>query len=730
MMLRLSITIVCFILGLLNLLPGQSNIQLYGMVLDSLTGAPVDGAEIQIAQTSFTAFSKADGQFFIENLPPGEYQILVSRLGYRTVRLEGVRIHDGVTTRVVISLAPIELRLPEIVVQESSRIERGETPATIVFNREQISAYREAGIVNLLHLVPGLQLESPDGGIFQLRLRIHGSKANQVLVLLDGQRLNNPQTGEVDLSLIDLEAIERIEVIPHGYSARYGNQAYAGVVAFYSRKVPKGISATAGGKGGSFRTAAGNIGGMVRRGGVAFMANYQQAYALQNYPYGYQGNVWIRENAWSRYHKVFIKSTLQIFRHRVQLLFQRRDGKRGLPSPYFNEYRNFGALSSEQWQMGQIQYQWYWRNHWMLHLRIGIQNLVQQFDNRRDPSPFTRYFTENWNQTAEAEAWIQYVHGHGKEITFGMQGGDERLKQQNLLYPRYNIGLKIRQSRAIYWNSRWQWSVPSLFKSLQLHATYRYEKYFDLKGEGYPYFALAAVPAKVPALSISAGWQKAIRYPDFNSLFWKGDARARGNPNLLPERKQGWFLNLQWNGQFITVNNRFYQERLSDLIYWHRGVNGIWEPRNLRSAFQQGVDLAFTYHFWQQRGNVQVAYSWIKAINTTPEPNTYLKRIIFIPPHTLNTSLTFRWSSLVTILAFRYVGERQTVPANSPQTQLQPYKIWDAMLRYQWQWKEIHMQVGVTFLNILNEDYQLIFGYPMPRRAWYFHLNVNWKHHH
>lgn len=65
---------------------------------------------------------------------------------------------------------------------------------------------------------------------------IRGSKAEQVLVLLDGVRLNSAQRGEVDLSTIPLRSVERIEVIRGAGSARYGSDAMGGVISITTRQ--------------------------------------------------------------------------------------------------------------------------------------------------------------------------------------------------------------------------------------------------------------------------------------------------------------------------------------------------------------------------------------------------------------------------------------------------------------------------------------------------------------
>jgi iron complex outermembrane receptor protein len=65
---------------------------------------------------------------------------------------------------------------------------------------------------------------------------IRGSKSEQVLVLLDGVRLNSAQRGEVDLSTIPLRSVERIEIMRGAGSARYGSGAMGGVISITTRQ--------------------------------------------------------------------------------------------------------------------------------------------------------------------------------------------------------------------------------------------------------------------------------------------------------------------------------------------------------------------------------------------------------------------------------------------------------------------------------------------------------------
>ena len=72
----------------------QSNVRLMGQIYDDLTGSPLAGAVIQVNGTCWGATSNEDGSFVLENISPGKYDISISLLGYRSVRLKAVQITE------------------------------------------------------------------------------------------------------------------------------------------------------------------------------------------------------------------------------------------------------------------------------------------------------------------------------------------------------------------------------------------------------------------------------------------------------------------------------------------------------------------------------------------------------------------------------------------------------------------------------------------------------------
>ncbi|RMG39570.1 MAG: hypothetical protein D6732_04045, partial [Methanobacteriota archaeon] len=563
-------------------------------------------------------------------------------------------------------------------------------------------------------------------------IRIHGSSGNQVLVLLDGQRLNNPQTGEVDLSNIPIEQIERIEVIRQGNTALYGSNAFAGVIAFHTRR--KLISSYLSGHTllGSFDTAVGSAEAGLSIHRLTGILQYQQEYSRQNFPYQYQGETIIRENAWYRNRKLFTRWNYQSAHQRMGVLYHFTHGKQGLPSALYNELKHFNAFKTGNEHTLQFSHRWFWGAHGFSNILLGYRRLNQHFNNERDFSPFTRYNTRQQNEILEAQFTLDWFPLPTLETRWGASYVEERLNHENLLYPDQSIGEKQRLSKAVYGGVEWQ--IPKqtfLWKSAQLRAALRVESYFNQPAQGYPVIGFTLVPSMLPNASVSVNRARGIRYPDFNSLFWKGDARARGNPELLPEENSIWNGGFRYHPGsrlFPEINLYLYSEQIRNLIIWHRTVSGVWEPRNEQKATRRGMDIQLTYHPLPDFFNVQMGYSYIQAKNKSNEPNRYNKAIPFIPRHTLDASLWGSWKDFHLLLNYRWVDQRHTVAANTAPP-LSAYHLWNISLGYQRHLGYLKGEFTLAAKNIFNTSYELLFGYPMPGRSLQLSVKLTFNHH-
>ncbi|MCL1922231.1 MAG: TonB-dependent receptor [Kiritimatiellaeota bacterium] len=131
--------------------------------------------------------------------------------------------------------------LPPIVV-EASRMGQGaeDLPVGVtVITADQIRRSGAADTVQALERLGGLHVRKVNGSPMQAEVVMRGFSQNahgRVLVLVDGQRLNQPDMQAPNWSRVPVEAVERIEILHGGQTALYGDYAVAGVINVITKK--------------------------------------------------------------------------------------------------------------------------------------------------------------------------------------------------------------------------------------------------------------------------------------------------------------------------------------------------------------------------------------------------------------------------------------------------------------------------------------------------------------
>ncbi len=115
----------------------------------------------------------------------------------------------------------------------------GDAPAPItVFDRETIEMIQPEKMADLFKTIPGVEIEGE--GPFRGIPVIRGMSSNRVLILVDGQRLNNARESTnfagIQPALVNLAEVERIEVLRGPASVQYGSDAIGGVVNIITRQ--------------------------------------------------------------------------------------------------------------------------------------------------------------------------------------------------------------------------------------------------------------------------------------------------------------------------------------------------------------------------------------------------------------------------------------------------------------------------------------------------------------
>ncbi len=118
--------------------------------------------------------------------------------------------------------------------------------STTVVTLAEIEAHNAPSVLDLLRTVPGLQVTQPGGRGGVANVFVRGGEPNFTMVLLDGVRMNDPNNtrgGSYDFSTLNVDDIERIEIVRGPQSAVYGSDALSGVVNIITKGAAEDLGA-------------------------------------------------------------------------------------------------------------------------------------------------------------------------------------------------------------------------------------------------------------------------------------------------------------------------------------------------------------------------------------------------------------------------------------------------------------------------------------------------------
>ena len=216
-----------FIFTLLNFsLYSSQNIT--GYVADKLTDAKLSGVNISIVNTDQGTSSSIDGVYNLDFENINDDQLIeFKHIGYDRIIIRA----DSLQYKPNVFMQPRVLQFEAIEtagVKRKPAIEKDlpQTVSIIQADAFALRAYVDAG--DLLATDQSVQIEESISG--RKTVSIRGGNADDVLVLYNGFRLNRPYDNVFDLSLIDMQNIEQIEIVKGGHSVLYGSDAFSGVV--------------------------------------------------------------------------------------------------------------------------------------------------------------------------------------------------------------------------------------------------------------------------------------------------------------------------------------------------------------------------------------------------------------------------------------------------------------------------------------------------------------------
>jgi hypothetical protein len=192
-----------------------------GVVQDSKTKELLPSASVYLEGTSFGTATDDKGHFRIENIPAGEYYLVISLIGYRPFRQLIVANASDRLTKNALLVSEV-ITLPGIqVTGHRNDFLREVKPSSYKITPREFGIpppFLENDLFRTLQTLPGVVTVSD----FSSALYVRGSSPDQNLVLLDGAQVYNPFHLGGLFSTFETDALESAEFLTGGFPAEFG----------------------------------------------------------------------------------------------------------------------------------------------------------------------------------------------------------------------------------------------------------------------------------------------------------------------------------------------------------------------------------------------------------------------------------------------------------------------------------------------------------------------------
>jgi outer membrane receptor for ferrienterochelin and colicins len=199
-------------------------------------GFPAEYITIMLGGTKYGTTSNSQGQFELK-APAGNYTLSVFSIVCHRQELQ-VTITAGQTTRIPdITIVESKTQLGEVVVTGQFRPQSLQKSVykMRVIGQQQIESKGATNVQNLLNTEVGIRL-SNDMALGETDFELMGMSGNNIKVLIDGVPMIDRLTKKQSLSQIDVNTIERVEIVEGPMSVIYGSDALAGVINIITKK--------------------------------------------------------------------------------------------------------------------------------------------------------------------------------------------------------------------------------------------------------------------------------------------------------------------------------------------------------------------------------------------------------------------------------------------------------------------------------------------------------------
>jgi outer membrane receptor for ferrienterochelin and colicins len=548
---------------------------------------------------------------------------------------------------------------------------------------------------------------------------LRGSTNDQVLVLLDGVRLNDAQGGGFDLGSLASLPVERIEILRGGASALYGTNAVGGVINIVTRRPtikPENHVDLSWGSDLSlrgFNTYTASLGRSQRVKDFSYKFDFTHQQSEGNFnlgPYSYldsSGNniSRIRNNAY-RSEAFSARLGWEREKKKFELANDFYQGKKEVPWSWPNvpslgaeqeNLRNLVCLSGSQADFIGL--------NSLLGEKLYFQIQQKSFFNNEDIPKDDPSESNNYSLGGEVK-WDLNL-GSRLLITIAPE-----IKRDWIETNQYSENHQ-RITASLFSQGR----VNLFSERLFLVPAFRFDYHNDFGRAISPKAGVVLAP--INDFRIKLNYGLSFRAPNFDDLYWESPG-MRGNPGLKPEKA----LNL--DGGFSCQIQKILQLELAgfynwftDLIQWAPGESDWdpWAPENVGKAQIWGIesDLIFKpFSFLSLKAN----HTYLQARDHSGRPDVNQKDLIYRPRNKISGIMDVSWKLYRAFGEARWLDRRYTDLENAEY--LDPYMVFNLGLGMT---IRKNYDLAAKVKNVFDKRYQEEKGYPLPGREYLFSVS-------